>query len=136
MNQIMSIKPCNWARKRKWTFHPNGQTKKETFQWQLPLMVNFSKGKNTFLSTIVRSSVPKLITHLHELCPRNWLGMFPWFWLLNFLHLLCGHICNKTNSSDWTNFQQQVKPYAENSIIKSITGYNIISYVKNHKSDA
>ena len=45
--------------------------------------------KITFLTTIVRSCVPKLGTHLPELGHRYWLGMLPGLGLSDFLSTIC-----------------------------------------------
>jgi len=47
--------------------------------------VNKTKDENTFLTTIVRSGVPKLLTHLPELGHGYRLGMLPSFGLPHFL---------------------------------------------------
>lgn len=42
----------------------------------------------TFLSTIVRSSVPKFITHLSELCRCYCLGVLPRLWFFQLLTVI------------------------------------------------
>lgn len=46
-------------------------------------------GYSTFLTTIVRSCVPELFTHLLELSPGYWLSMLPWLGLPQFLSSIC-----------------------------------------------
>lgn len=52
----------------------------------------------TSLTTIVWRSVPKLLTHVHKLCPCDWFGMRPRVRFLDFLSSSCQNIQNSLNT--------------------------------------
>lgn len=65
-------------------------------------------------------SIPKLLTHVHKLCPCDWLGMRPRFRFLDFLASCCQNIQNS-----WNTRKQEDLAYVERSrtmfkILKSL----------------